>query len=190
MTDRSARVGWFVSWMFIFSTLFCWALLQALMTTEVRWIALSWGCIAGMATLAERKRQHDKLCEPIIRPLPLEEPKTAIVTPDREYVPTVQSHNGQRIRFGKIKKSRADWEKLARAILDNDNRVARDVVATAGVFESITRKWNGIYAEFERMGWAKDRKLTDDGIEFFAHWASGEIPPYPNPTDAQNMPRP
>lgn len=189
--SRDSKVFRYTFLTFVFVAVASWAVLQSAWTGDYRWACMVLAAGAAQLMLVNRMQQHDKLCEPIIigRHQP-EEQKTAVVTPDKEYVPTVSSHNGHRIKYGKIKKTKAEWEKLANAILNNNNRVVRDVVSIAGVFESITRHWVGIYAEFERLGWAENNTLTADGIAFFTAWQQGQIPPYPNTLDGQNPVRP
>lgn len=181
--NRDSKVYRYTLLTFVFVAAASWSLLQSFWVGDYRWLCLFLAAAFSQAMLLDRMKQHDRLCEPIIIRQPVEQ-KMAVVTPEREYVPTVHSHNGHRVRYGKFKKTKAEWQNLANAILNNNNRVVRDVVSIASVFESITRNWNIIYAEFERMGWAKNNTLTDDGIEFFTAWQRGETPPYPSSQDA------
>lgn len=167
MSDKDARVNWFTFWAFVFSGLFCWSLLQAWVTLDVRWLAISWGGIAAMLMLVDRKKQHDELCQPSlgIQVTTHEEPHKEITVR-----PQIQSENGQRIRYAKFALTHAQWKNLANAMYAADKKVTRDVVAKANVFTNLTGKWAGISSEFERLGWVDSGKLTDAGEEFFGQF--------------------
>ncbi|MCB8946164.1 MAG: hypothetical protein H6658_20660 [Ardenticatenaceae bacterium] len=161
--NKDARVSWFTFWTFVFSVAFCWALLQAWATLDARWLAVSWGAIVAMIMLVDRKRQHDELCLPS---LGIYTTESQGQKREVEYKPTVQSENGQRIRYAKFALTRAQWANLAHEIDRADGRVIRDVVARANVFTNLTGKWPEIVREFERLGWVENGGLTDAGKEF------------------------
>jgi hypothetical protein len=175
--NDNARTYRFVFLTFLFCLLISWSVMQAVVMDDVRWLCIAWAACAAQWTLLNRKRVHDELCQPkpVIMQRPIEpEPQAT----EMVYRPQVQSPNGHKVRFGKFGLSQQQWAELAHVLFENDNRVVRDIIAKAKVFSSITEKWNAIYNEFERLGWARNGRLTDAGVE----WFTGFLTP-PAPTD-------
>ena len=169
--DKDARTSWFTFWTFVFFCAYCWALAQAWLTTDVRWMSICFGSVAAVVMLLDRKNKHDELMEPSVgiyvtgseqQPQPTEV----------EYRPQIQSENGKKLKMGKFSLTRAQWANVGREIERADGRVIRDVIARARAFESLSRKWPHIVAEFERLGWAKDGMLTDAGKEWFSQFTT------------------
>jgi hypothetical protein len=177
--NDNARINHFVLLTFVFTLLFCWSILQSVAVWDFRWLALTWASGCAQWMVLNRKRLHDELCQAQARPMMIaQRPEPDQQTAELVYRPQVQSANGNTVKYGHFRLPRHQWEELARVLFENDNRVVRDVVAKARAFGSITTNWNKINAEFERLGWATNGRLTDDGIA----WFTGFLTP-PTPTD-------
>jgi len=177
-TNRDSRVFRYTFLTFWFTLVFFFGHFQAWTMTDVRWSAISFAALSAQIMLVNRMRQHDKLSDPIVIRQPEKKNERQ---PDHEvrYVPKIQSDNGQRIRIGKFNLTSAQWRSLASTFEKNEYHFVRDVVSQAGVFQSLTKRWQGVKLEFERLGWAEDGDLTEDGIEWFNQYLASDPPTLP-----------
>lgn len=169
MNTRDSRVNLFTFLTFIFVAAAAWAVLQCAWTGDYRWACLVAAAGASQWMLVNRMAQHDRLCEPVFAPMmPIHEEERQ--PQEIAYIPKIQSENGNRIRLGKFKLTRQQWENLANVLQANDNRVIRDVVAQAKIFTSLSTKWPQIIREFERLEWVQNGELTEAGIKWFSQF--------------------
>lgn len=177
MNNRDSRDFRYTIMTFIFMGMFFWSNLQAWAVTDVRWTAIGLAAISAQIVLLNRMGQHDRLSEPIIVRTPVKR-DTGQKEVEIKYTPQIQSHNGHRIRFGNFSLTKAQWGNLARVLENNQYHFVRDVVSQAGVFQSLSRRWQNIRGEFERLGWLADEDLTEEGIEWFNQFLDS-TPPTP-----------
>lgn len=170
-SQSHARVGWFTLMGGLLVAVGSWAMFQGAMERDPRWWSITLGCIVAMLFLLDRKTQHDKLSSTIRKFADLDAP----VEPEPLVEPWVTSkEGGSVIEIGRYKLRPGQWDKLGRAIVNNQNHFVRDIVPS-GIFKNLTGNWNDIAGEFKRLGIVDDRAdLTDFGIEFFTQFC-----PYP-----------
>jgi hypothetical protein len=170
MSTRDAKVYRFTTMTFIFVAAAAWAMLQSFWSSDYRWICLLIAAGASQAMLLDRKAQHDRLCEPVM--VPVMPKQTEPSERETVYRPQIQSENGRRIRYAQFALTRKQWADLANAIFAANDRVIREVVASANAFSDITKKWPRINSEFERLGWVENKSLTDAGREWFKQFVT------------------
>lgn len=169
MSARDSRVYRFTFLTFVFVAAAVWSLLQCAWTGDYRWACLLAAAGAAQAMLVNRMAQHDRLCEPVFAPvMPRHEEEKQ--PQEVAYIPKIQSENGNRIRLGKFKLTRQQWQDLGSVIQANENRVVRDVIAQARIFTSLSTKWPQIIREFERLEWVSNGQLTDAGVKWFSQF--------------------
>ena len=138
------------------------------------WFGVFCAALVGLPVLVWRMWQHDVF--QLDYQERIEQAEPAEQTPAPVVQPVVTTSDQSLIRFGKFKLTAEQWGKLADALAANDGRVTRDGIAKAGVFHSLTANWREIAAEFERLGWAANGQLTEQGIAWFTPYG---YPPTP-----------
>lgn len=140
------------------------------------WAAILAGSVAYMHHFRWRLEEYDqiKMRHEEFQAEPMQEKQV-----QEKVRATVLSPNGRQMRIGNFSLTQDEWRALAHTIFKFDNRIVRDVLARATVnkkriFPNITGEgvWQRIYTEFERLGWARNNVLTDQGEEYFSQFTT------------------
>jgi len=141
------------------------SLIQAWLTTDPRWLAVTIGSAVALLMLLDRLAKIDQWIS--MPPARVDQPKP---TNDQPLIqPEIQttSESSTTIRYGKMKLNRDQWQLLAKAIQTNGDRLTRSIIP-AGLFSNLNARYPTIVNEFTRLGWIDDnQQLTHQGKEWF-----------------------
>jgi len=148
-----------------FTLLAAWALIEAWLTTDPRWLAATIGAAVALLMLLDRLAKIDQWIS-----MPAVAVDQAKPTNDQPLIqPEIQttSASSTTIRYGTFKLSRDQWQELAKAIQTSGDRLTRSIIP-AGLFSNLNARYPTIVNEFTRLGWIDDnQQLTHQGKEWF-----------------------
>ena len=172
--NNDANVGKFTLLAFLLASIATAGIIAGIIYHPL-WYTACGASIAGAVMLTWRITEHDRRAF-TIRRTNTPETKAQTITPVQ---PVVLNNNQQRL--GRYKFTHDEWMRLATILEANDWRFVRDVVNSSGLFPSITKHWNTIKNEFERIGFVEDYSVTESGREWFSQ-LSPNLSPHRNGT--------